>query len=389
MTLSDYCTEFKMHLAVLGPNKNPLWEQRHFLRGLRPKLHITMAPYRTTAKDLDDLMNMAQDTDEALQLAGAYSTSTSFTSRAATLGSPSAAQSKVSGSASRPSTPAASRITGSATRKPITDADRVYLRANDGCFWCRKINAGHISNSCPEFLAWKAAKEKGSSMERAKGTVSEIVVAASESDSESDYPVPSIVFKTEIQGTSADNSMVDCGATVNLVDSKFVQKRHLRTYTSHPIRIHQALSPKGAITNTMLSSKVRIPSKNWESIKPAKFIVTPLEHHDMILGMPFLTAERIKIDPAASDILLPSSAECRAISTQGLGEEKIDKGDGSRKILPPRDLSEVSRPLVQMKLPLMKSIDEDKPSISLSEATKLNARFMEEYSDVFTNKLPN
>ena len=108
----------------------------------------------------------------------------------------------------------------------------------------------------------------------------------------------------------------------------------------------------------------------------------------MILGMPFLATERIKIDPATSDILLPNSAECRAISTQGLGVEMIDKRDGSRKVLPSRDLSEVSRPLVQMKLSSMKPVDEDAaPTISLAEVTELNTRLMREYSDVFTNKL--
>ena len=134
MTLSDYCTEFKIHLAVLGPNKNPLWEQRYFLWGLRPKLHIAMAPHRTTAKDLDDLMNMALDTDEALQLAEAYSTSTPFTSCATTSGSVGTASSRVSGGTSRSSTSATGGISSSGTRKPITDADRAYLRANNGCF---------------------------------------------------------------------------------------------------------------------------------------------------------------------------------------------------------------------------------------------------------------
>ena len=123
-----------MQLAVLGPNKNPLWEQRHFLRELRPKLHIALAPHRTTAKDLNDLMNMALDTDEALQLTEAYSTSTPFTSRATTSGSLGAASSRVSGSTSRSSTPATGGTTSSGTRKPITDADRAYLRANNECF---------------------------------------------------------------------------------------------------------------------------------------------------------------------------------------------------------------------------------------------------------------
>jgi len=32
----------------------------------------------------------------------------------------------------------------------LTDGQRAYLRANDGCFYCRKPHAGHISTECPE-----------------------------------------------------------------------------------------------------------------------------------------------------------------------------------------------------------------------------------------------
>lgn len=34
------------------------------------------------------------------------------------------------------------------TLKPLTDQERTYLRANKGCYRCRKINAGHISRDC-------------------------------------------------------------------------------------------------------------------------------------------------------------------------------------------------------------------------------------------------
>lgn len=35
-------------------------------------------------------------------------------------------------------------------RKKLTDREREYLRKNNGCFYCRKINAGHDSRNCPE-----------------------------------------------------------------------------------------------------------------------------------------------------------------------------------------------------------------------------------------------
>ncbi len=35
-------------------------------------------------------------------------------------------------------------------RKPLTLAQKRYLMANDGCFYCRKINAGHRAQNCPD-----------------------------------------------------------------------------------------------------------------------------------------------------------------------------------------------------------------------------------------------
>jgi hypothetical protein len=53
-------------------------------------------------------------------------------------------------------------------RTKLTDAERTYLRNNRGCFKCRKINAGHIAQNCPEhanpgkpIVALKVAKTFG------------------------------------------------------------------------------------------------------------------------------------------------------------------------------------------------------------------------------------
>jgi hypothetical protein len=36
--------------------------------------------------------------------------------------------------------------------------ERAHLMANNGCFYCRKINAGHMSMECPERLAIEARR---------------------------------------------------------------------------------------------------------------------------------------------------------------------------------------------------------------------------------------
>ena len=83
-----------------------------------------------------------------------------------------------------------------------------------------------MSNNCPDFVAWQATKGNKSQSGKNKATVSEVVV--DESDSDSEYPVPTITVETQIQDTPVKNFLIDCGATVNLVDSKLVQRRRLR-----------------------------------------------------------------------------------------------------------------------------------------------------------------
>lgn len=59
----------------------------------------------------------------------------------------------------RPYAPAASRnpdamdwtptVMGMSALKSLTDRERDHLRRNNGCFRCRKINAGHLARDCP------------------------------------------------------------------------------------------------------------------------------------------------------------------------------------------------------------------------------------------------
>jgi hypothetical protein len=88
--------------------------------------------------------------------------------------------------------------------------------------------------------------------------------------------------------------------------------------------------------------------------------------------MLFLAAERIKVDLANRDIIL---LEYNTINTKLRGE-LIDERDESRKIRALRDLSEVSRLLVQILLSNpMNTIDKEFESttISLTKAAELSA----------------
>ena len=87
-------------------------------------------------------------------------------SRFSTGGSRTATAAPSSASPSKPSIKTGSTAnsdTSSGGRKPITDTEYEHLRANSGCFYCRKTNAGHLSISCPDrpkgTLNVKAIKE--------------------------------------------------------------------------------------------------------------------------------------------------------------------------------------------------------------------------------------
>jgi hypothetical protein len=43
-SVSEYATEYKMLVLELGENVDPRWTNIHFLRGLDPSVHITLAP---------------------------------------------------------------------------------------------------------------------------------------------------------------------------------------------------------------------------------------------------------------------------------------------------------------------------------------------------------
>jgi predicted component of type VI protein secretion system len=153
----------------------------------------------STIDDLDRLIAIAQDTHDALQQAGAY-TYDYQPSRSNVTTSANSAQTQRA-TTSRSSTPAANTTP---QRKRITPEERVYLSANNGCFWCRKINAGHMLNECPEFLVWKVAKDKAAAASaKLKASVSEVqVVQVDESSSDSEYPVSSKPnFKTQLPKT--------------------------------------------------------------------------------------------------------------------------------------------------------------------------------------------
>ena len=103
----------------------------------------------------------------------------------------------------------------------LTPAMRDLLTKNDGCWACRKVNAGHKSWNCPEYPR-DEAKVKKETVSIVDGHVVQLL---EESESESDssaYPsIPIISVEAMIQDTPIIAG-INSGATVNLISEEIV-----------------------------------------------------------------------------------------------------------------------------------------------------------------------
>src|SRR5437667_7593557 len=122
-----------------------------------------------------------------------------------------------------------------------------------------------MATDCPERLE---------SVDKAKEVKKESVStlgAVVESDPDSEYPrssVPTIKLATIIENIVMLSSLVDCGATINLISSDEVEKHTIPTHLASPVRIHEPMNPQGVLVNQKVISKVHILEEDWESTKP-------------------------------------------------------------------------------------------------------------------------
>ena len=170
------------------------------------------------------------------------------------------------------------------------------------CF--RKINAGHFSQDCS---IWKGPKAKREEVSIVDGYVVRRDTTPSQSDDEVDAysSVPVITIPGHIQSATIDSG-VDCGATITVVSPHMVKKHNLVDRPAPPVKICQAMDPKGSIYNRKVISTVALPDKSSTSVHKHEFTITPLSNHDALLGMPFLATEGVLIDPANRSLLLPA-----------------------------------------------------------------------------------
>ena len=204
-------------MSETGAKKDEPWPKRHYFRGLDDEIRKGIAPSIATAKDVDGLATMAQNMANALELSGPKQTRTREESKGPI----------DTGHRSQSSS------TGKKYPPKLSTRERTTLIANDGCFACRKINAGHVANDCPEFKDQKDnSKVKKESMVKEESVNDMSVV---ESESESPYSsVPVITVPAEVQGASV-TALADGGASINVLSTDTVQRQRLRTQRTNPV----------------------------------------------------------------------------------------------------------------------------------------------------------
>ena len=416
--VSEYSTEFKMLAIQLKHKTNEfnVWSTRHYLRGLDDKISKSLILTLNPEDTLDDLITKASTIARNNELGKSTENSKSTESfRQTTTPSSFRPSNTSSGTSNRTTTSSALAKSDNGKTKgftKITDAERDYLRKNNGCFFCRKINAGHMSMDCPELKEAEKKKEATAKKESVSA-----LGAIVESDSDSEYSRSTIKIATIIENTTMDPSLVDCGATISLISSDKVEKHAIPTRPTPPVRIHEPLKPEGVLVNKKVVSKISIPDEGWESARPTELLVAPLRGNDVILGMPFLASENILIDPARGKIILPENG-CKEKKDDVAEEEEEEEEDFEidfdwdyfpatmpsicpkmmrlPKLTPP-DLSWIAALKdFNITTPITTSEEEIPPATTLKEALQLdknylqlNEKYISEFNDVFTDKLPN
>ena len=207
----------------------------------------------------------------------------------------------------------------------LTSLEKDWLRANEGCFRCHKIHAGHDSATCktwpePGFhlaipTGWKAGDEVSktttttSSSSTAKVTVGAIQPSeqidipesfAQGSDSDSDmYALPLLRMRIGSSRSGAiANALADTGSPVSLISDELARSLGLKQFRLMvPVVCKGAFNDGAAVQS--ISSAVRVPleleNRTWRAGETT-LLVAPLESPlDLILGNNFLRRHQISV----------------------------------------------------------------------------------------------
>ncbi|SCV70642.1 BQ2448_3404 [Microbotryum intermedium] len=226
---------------------------------------------------------------------------------------------------------------------PMTDCERAFLKSNRGCFKCRKINAGHMSDGCTNWATsackvpagWQQGPVSPDQLVSITNANANIEDEGKQlhcldndkydngTDDERCEPISLSVKLTTDDGPVLQ-ALVDMGASASFIADKEVDKlrltrRKLQVPTSVSVAIqnHKVLHPVTEFVCVPLCTS----NGRW-STHHVVLKIAPLMSLRVVLGCPFLKRHNILVDCKQHQVLAPDPS---------LSGERIDLMDEPEK----------------------------------------------------------
>ena len=151
-SVKQYADEFQRIVTYI-PERHPNDLRHDFIKGLKYRIRELMAGHDTSKMTWHEVRDLAYKFDDAVMSTRPRPDDRRFPRDSRANDPMQLGNTETRGRSSTPLRRNPSANLSSATPRdplpPLTDALRAELRANNGCFRCRKMNAGHIASSCP------------------------------------------------------------------------------------------------------------------------------------------------------------------------------------------------------------------------------------------------
>ncbi|SGZ15304.1 BQ5605_C029g10660 [Microbotryum silenes-dioicae] len=209
---------------------------------------------------------------------------------------------------------------------PMTDRERAFLRSNQGCFKCRKINAGHFKDTCTTWATsackvpagWRQGPVSPEQVASLSDAVDEIDDKGEElhclcddeydngTDDERCEPI-SLSVKLTTEDGPALRALVDTGASASFIADREVEKLRLTrrklqvpTSVSVAIQSHRVSHP----VTEFVCVPLRTLNGRW-STQHVVLKIAPLTSLKVVSGRPFLKRHDILVDCKRRRVLAP------------------------------------------------------------------------------------
>jgi hypothetical protein len=194
-----------------------------------------------------------------------------------------------------------------------------------GCFYCKKIRAGHRHWKCPERKKGAIGAQREVTIK--KEAVNSMLVEEEEENEDSIEAYSSfrpIVVKAKVKHHQT-TALVDPGAAVNIMDPTIAKGQSVEPI--HPVYLSsQALTNAKPITiDSKAVTEINLLEIPLQS-QLRDFLVAPLKDNGLILGMPFLAQEELLVDPAHRQVIRRPSNIIDTIPTNNEMVQGLEAG---------------------------------------------------------------